>query len=102
MTPRNVTKLVDAPEGKGLVERRPHPTDRRATLIGLTERGKEKAGEEWDERRAAASELFEGFAEEDQRELVRLLDLLHVELRNKEVVYRAPGRVEVERPPNHH
>ena len=101
VTPRNVTKLVDALEGEGMVERRPHPTDRRATLIGLTERGKEKAGGEWDERRAAASELFDGLSEEDQRELIRLLDLLQVELRNKGVVYRAPGRIEVQQPPNH-
>jgi DNA-binding MarR family transcriptional regulator len=38
-TPRNVTGLVDALEGAGLVARRPHPTDRRATLVTLTEEG---------------------------------------------------------------
>src|SRR5262249_36121643 len=39
VTPRNVTKLVDALEGEGLVQRKPHPDDRRATLLSLTERG---------------------------------------------------------------
>ena len=39
-TPRNVTDLVDALEGDGLVERGPHPTDRRATLVSLTRRGR--------------------------------------------------------------
>src|SRR5579885_2081359 len=30
VTPRNVTALVDGLEADGLVERRPHPSDRRA------------------------------------------------------------------------
>src|SRR5512133_1852278 len=34
-TPRNVTGLVDALEAAGLVTRKPHPTDRRATLATL-------------------------------------------------------------------
>ena len=38
-SPRNVTSLVDALEEDGFVARRPHPTDRRATLVELTERG---------------------------------------------------------------
>jgi DNA-binding MarR family transcriptional regulator len=38
-TPRNVTDLVDALEAAGLVSRGPHPTDRRATLVSLTEAG---------------------------------------------------------------
>ena len=38
-TPRNITGLVDALEVDGLVERAPHPTDRRATLVTLTAKG---------------------------------------------------------------
>lgn len=38
-TPRNVTGLVDGLEATGFVSRGPHPTDRRATLVSLTERG---------------------------------------------------------------
>src|ERR1700674_3672138 len=37
VTPRNVTTLVDGLERDGLVRRRPHPTDRRATVIELTD-----------------------------------------------------------------
>jgi DNA-binding MarR family transcriptional regulator len=33
---RNITGLVDALEEAGYVERAPHPTDRRATLVSLT------------------------------------------------------------------
>jgi DNA-binding MarR family transcriptional regulator len=39
-TPRNVTGLVDALEAAGFVARNAHPTDRRATVVSLTERGK--------------------------------------------------------------
>ncbi|HWI32089.1 MAG TPA: MarR family transcriptional regulator [Microbacterium sp.] len=39
VTPRNMTTLVDALEATGFVHRRPHPEDRRAVLVTLTERG---------------------------------------------------------------
>ncbi len=45
-TPRNVTGLVDALEATGHIQRLPHTTDRRATLVKLTERGRE-AAEAW-------------------------------------------------------
>ena len=38
VTPRNVTGLVDGLVASGHVTREPHPTDRRATLVSLTER----------------------------------------------------------------
>ena len=34
-----VTWIVDRLEGKGLVQRRPHPSDRRSKLVVLTPRG---------------------------------------------------------------
>jgi DNA-binding MarR family transcriptional regulator len=36
-TPRNVTGLVDALQTAGFVARGPHPTDRRATVVSLTD-----------------------------------------------------------------
>ncbi|MCC6736310.1 MAG: MarR family transcriptional regulator [Bauldia sp.] len=39
IAPRSVTTLVDCLERDGLARRTPHPTDRRATVIELTERG---------------------------------------------------------------
>jgi len=42
-TPRNVTGLVDALEATGHVARLPHPSDRRAMLVTLTERGRATA-----------------------------------------------------------
>jgi len=39
VTPRNVTGLVDALVATGFVVREPHPTDRRATLVILSDKG---------------------------------------------------------------
>lgn len=39
VTPRNVTGLVDGLSASGHVTREPHPTDRRATLVTLTDLG---------------------------------------------------------------
>ena len=39
LSPRNMTALVDSLEVEGLVRRQPHPTDRRATVVELTEDG---------------------------------------------------------------
>jgi DNA-binding MarR family transcriptional regulator len=38
-SPRNVTGLLDALQTAGYVTRDAHPTDRRATLVNLTDRG---------------------------------------------------------------
>jgi len=76
VTPRNITTLVDALEQDGLVARRPHPTDRRVTLIELTPRAATCTAALWSERLAAASALFTSLSEADQRELLRLLRLL--------------------------
>ena len=39
IAPRSATEVVDALEARGLVERRPDPSDRRATLVELTGQG---------------------------------------------------------------
>jgi DNA-binding MarR family transcriptional regulator len=39
IAPRSATEVVDALESRGLVERRPDPGDRRATLVELTGHG---------------------------------------------------------------
>lgn len=69
VSPRNVTGLVDGLEAGGFVERRPHPSDRRATLVTLTDRGTQAMAEMVRDRQAVAAQLVEGF--EDDR-LARL------------------------------
>jgi len=59
-TPRHVTALIDALESQGWVTRGPHPTDRRATLVTLTEKGTAAAARMVIERQDAAQTLFGG------------------------------------------
>lgn len=42
--PTSVTNIVDRLERDGLVRRTPHPTDGRATLVEITDAGRERAG----------------------------------------------------------
>jgi DNA-binding MarR family transcriptional regulator len=76
VTRRNITALVDALEEEGLVRRRPHPTDRRATVIELTGEGARTMDTLYDEHRRSVAELFAELSDEDRRELVRLVGLL--------------------------
>jgi len=66
-TPRNVTGLVDALETAGLVERRAHPTDRRATLVTLTAAGTQLVAPMDAGYRAMGRELFDDFSEDEFR-----------------------------------
>ena len=58
VTPRNVTGLVDGLVATGFVTREPHPTDRRATLVALTEHGRSTLAEMDRGHREAAELLF--------------------------------------------
>ena len=58
VTPRTVTALVDALVDTGFVTREPHPSDRRATLVTFTERGRTTARELVDGHRRLARQLF--------------------------------------------
>src|SRR5215469_7048139 len=58
VTPRTITALVDGLVDTGFVTREPHPSDRRATLVTFTERGRATAQELTDSHRRLARELF--------------------------------------------
>lgn len=60
VTPRNVTGLVDALETAGHLERRPHPSDRRATLVTLIDLGAATMAVMAAGREAVAAELMAG------------------------------------------
>jgi DNA-binding MarR family transcriptional regulator len=73
VTSGNVTGLINAMEEDGLVVRRPHPADRRSTLIGMTDAGRAlfarmaPAHAEWIEQAMAGL---------DRREVAQLWELL--------------------------
>jgi DNA-binding MarR family transcriptional regulator len=76
VTPRNVTALVDALEGEGLVRRVPHSTDRRVTLVELT-CSPDRVAAQFEAYQGSIERLFDGLAVDDQRTLLRLLGTLH-------------------------
>jgi DNA-binding MarR family transcriptional regulator len=58
VTPRTITALVDGLVATGFVTREPHPSDRRATLVTFTERGRTTAQALLDGHRRLARQLF--------------------------------------------
>ena len=85
VTRRNVTALVDALEEEGLVKRMPHPSDRRATIIELTEKGAETTNNTYNDHRTGVAELFASLSEDEQQELIRVLGTLREALRQEEI-----------------
>lgn len=67
VTPRNVTGLLDALEEGGFVARSPHPTDRRATLVTITTKGRATAHAMHEDHEEFAARLFAGLPTEDLR-----------------------------------
>ncbi|WP_127474890.1 MarR family winged helix-turn-helix transcriptional regulator [Microbacterium sulfonylureivorans] len=84
VTPRNVTTLVDALEATGFARREPHPTDRRAVLVHLTERGLSIMETMNAEHTALGADLVEGLDEETVRIALRALE--HVRGRLEQLV----------------
>ena len=73
-TPRNVTGLLDALQAAGLVARRPHPTDRRATIVTLTEAGAALAANWHADYQRGAARLFDGVSVGDLGTFIAVLD----------------------------
>ncbi|KAA1420078.1 MarR family transcriptional regulator [Mumia zhuanghuii] len=73
VSPRSVTSKVDAAERAGDVVRRPDPSDRRATLVELTTRGRDTLERLGRLRASGAGGLLEHLSVDEQRHLVALL-----------------------------
>ena len=70
IAPRSATEVVDALEKRGLVERRPDPGDRRATLVEVTDDG----GSVLDAIRGSEAErVFSRLTPADRSQLARIL-----------------------------
>lgn len=80
ITPRYVTVLIDDLEQRGLVARRRHPSDRRVTLVELTDAGRRTCELAGDEHVAAAAELLRALPHEQQHALLEALRSLLAEL----------------------
>ena len=76
VSPRNMTAMVDALEDAHLVVRRPHPTDRRATLVELSPAGALEAEQALAPRLDAVAELFEVLSPVEQQQFFATLSRL--------------------------
>jgi DNA-binding MarR family transcriptional regulator len=72
-SPSRVVALLDQLEKKGLVERRPHPSDRRARAIHLTPAGRALLGRLATAGRRHEEAMCDGLSDGEREELRRLL-----------------------------
>jgi DNA-binding MarR family transcriptional regulator len=70
---RSTTEVVDALEARGLVERRPDPGDRRATLVEVTEHGASVLGAIRVASGTEAERAFDRLSPTDRAHLARIL-----------------------------
>jgi DNA-binding MarR family transcriptional regulator len=73
IAPRSTTEVLDGLEAKGLVERRPDPLDRRATLVVPTGRGTEVAADIRAVSGSEAERMFDRLSPTDRTHLARIL-----------------------------
>ena len=73
---RNITVLVDGLEKEGFARRVPHPTDRRATIIELTDTGRAVHHSVYAAHADRAGALFAALSTADRRHLSRILATL--------------------------
>lgn len=76
----SMTSLLDTLERKGLVERQPHPNDRRKVLIHLTDDARAVVDQMLPTVHAAATEAFAALSEPDREHLVTMLTATRVQL----------------------
>jgi DNA-binding MarR family transcriptional regulator len=71
--PSNITALADALEARGLVERRPDPSDRRVRTLARTAEG-ERVTRDLEESLSNPPEAFSRLTPQEQAQLLKLLN----------------------------
>jgi DNA-binding MarR family transcriptional regulator len=99
VTPRTITGLVDALEADGWVERRAHPSDRRATIVALTPAADTAFARLLEAYRWLAQDLVGQIPEADQRCALGVIE--HILARLDEAVRRGTAAFDADpgRPP---
>ncbi|HEY6424913.1 MAG TPA: MarR family transcriptional regulator [Pseudonocardiaceae bacterium] len=72
-----MTRLLDRLEGKGLLQRRQHPDDRRSVVIELTDQGRAVVPHLPPVFGRVTSQLFGGFSAEEISQLTVMLQRMH-------------------------
>ena len=76
IAPRSATEVADALQARGLVERAPDPTDRRAVVLTPTDEGRRVQQEIAEARAADTRDLFARLDAADRAALARILRIL--------------------------
>jgi len=76
----SMTSLVDTLERRGLVERRPHPTDRRKVLIHLTDDAQRIVDQQLPAIHAVIAQAISTLAESDREHLLTSLTTIRTQL----------------------
>ncbi len=90
MDPSSMVSTIDELEAMGLVERRRHPTDRRAHALHVTDQGRETLGRGREIARTAQEELLAPLNEEEREQLHSLLLRLAVATRKEPLAVAPP------------
>ena len=80
LDPSTITRQVQALEHEGLVERRPDPTDRRASLLDCTDHGRDVLTTTRERRRDWLRASLSDWAEHDHEEFGRLLEKFNLSI----------------------
>jgi MarR family 2-MHQ and catechol resistance regulon transcriptional repressor len=90
LTSGSITAAIDRLEGKGLVARGEHPSDRRARVVHLTEAGRTLIEAAFREHEAAMEAATAGLTAAERGEAVELLKKLGLRARELKGDYRPP------------
>ena len=90
VTQRRITALVDALEEDGYVERRPHPTDGRSTLVSITPAGTEQQDVSWTQHQSEVALAFADLPASQQKQLLEITPVL-TEIMRRRAAERPEG-----------
>ena len=76
----SLVRILDRMEGDGWIERRPHPTDRRARQLHLTPKALPLLEHVWKEADFVRAQVFTGFKAQERTQLIELLERAHANL----------------------
>jgi DNA-binding MarR family transcriptional regulator len=80
ITSAGMTSLLDTLQRRGLVERRPHPTDRRKILINLTEKARGIVDQALPAVHATITAAVRDLSESDREQLINSLTIIRTRL----------------------
>jgi len=80
VTRKNITTLVDGLEADGMVKRKSHPTDRRATIIEPSEKGKQLGCTMQTEFVGVIGDVYKCLSHSEKEQLKEILSKLVKEL----------------------